>query len=203
MEPCGAACSAARPSLSLTEPLTIRSACGIAPRAQRRHWHRRGEQFFGMIVGIITTTASRRKTTEDWIMKQFDLSAIRSRKVCALATAALLAVSSVAMSAAPASARPGHGHGHGGGHWAGHSHGGGHHYRHGGGYYRGGHGYYHDDNDAGAAIAAGVLGLAIGAIAAGAANHNNSVAYCEQRFRSYDPRSGTYLGYDGLRHPCP
>jgi hypothetical protein len=28
-------------------------------------------------------------------------------------------------------------------------------------------------------------------------------AYCEQRFRSYDPASGTYLGYDGLRHPCP
>lgn len=26
---------------------------------------------------------------------------------------------------------------------------------------------------------------------------------CEQRFRSYDPASGTYLGYDGLRHPCP
>lgn len=28
-------------------------------------------------------------------------------------------------------------------------------------------------------------------------------AYCEQRFRSYDPASGTYLGYDGQRHPCP
>ena len=28
-------------------------------------------------------------------------------------------------------------------------------------------------------------------------------AYCAQRFRSYDPASGTYLGYDGLRHPCP
>jgi len=28
-------------------------------------------------------------------------------------------------------------------------------------------------------------------------------AYCAQRFRSYDPGSGTYLGYDGLRHPCP
>ncbi len=25
---------------------------------------------------------------------------------------------------------------------------------------------------------------------------------CKQRFRSYDPRSGTYLGFDGLRHPC-
>jgi hypothetical protein len=30
-----------------------------------------------------------------------------------------------------------------------------------------------------------------------------AVAYCAQRFKSYDPRSGTYLGYDGRRHPCP
>ncbi|KYK50514.1 MULTISPECIES: BA14K family protein [Bradyrhizobium] len=28
-------------------------------------------------------------------------------------------------------------------------------------------------------------------------------AYCAQRFKSYDPASGTYLGYDGQRHPCP
>jgi hypothetical protein len=28
-------------------------------------------------------------------------------------------------------------------------------------------------------------------------------AYCFSRFKSYDPGSGTYLGYDGLRHPCP
>ena len=28
-------------------------------------------------------------------------------------------------------------------------------------------------------------------------------SYCAQRFRSYDPSSGTYLGYDGQRHPCP
>ena len=27
--------------------------------------------------------------------------------------------------------------------------------------------------------------------------------YCAQRYRSYDPRSGTFLGFDGLRHPCP
>ena len=31
----------------------------------------------------------------------------------------------------------------------------------------------------------------------------NAVAYCLRRFKSYDPRSGTYLGYDGFRHPCP
>ena len=31
----------------------------------------------------------------------------------------------------------------------------------------------------------------------------DSAAYCAQRYRSYDPASGTYLGYDGQRHPCP
>jgi hypothetical protein len=34
-------------------------------------------------------------------------------------------------------------------------------------------------------------------------NNGDSVAYCEQTYRSYDPASGTYLGYDGFRHPCP
>src|SRR5258708_9667342 len=28
-------------------------------------------------------------------------------------------------------------------------------------------------------------------------------SYCAQRYKSYDPTSGTYLGRDGLRHPCP
>ena len=28
-------------------------------------------------------------------------------------------------------------------------------------------------------------------------------SYCAQRYRSWDPASGTYLGFDGLRHPCP
>jgi hypothetical protein len=32
---------------------------------------------------------------------------------------------------------------------------------------------------------------------------DDAEAYCEARFRSYDPESGTYLGYDGRRHPCP
>ena len=30
-----------------------------------------------------------------------------------------------------------------------------------------------------------------------------SVGYCMRRFKSYDPVSMTYLGYDGFRHPCP
>jgi hypothetical protein len=32
---------------------------------------------------------------------------------------------------------------------------------------------------------------------------DDATGYCMQRFRSYDPRSGTYLGNDGHRHPCP
>ena len=28
-------------------------------------------------------------------------------------------------------------------------------------------------------------------------------SYCAQRYRSWDPASQTYLGFDGLRHPCP
>ena len=32
---------------------------------------------------------------------------------------------------------------------------------------------------------------------------DDAVAYCLRRFKSYDPASGTYLGFDGRRHPCP
>lgn len=36
-----------------------------------------------------------------------------------------------------------------------------------------------------------------------AQNTGGNVAYCQARYRSYDPASGTFLGYDGQRHPCP
>jgi hypothetical protein len=72
--------------------------------------------------------------------------------------------------------------------------------------------YYRRDRR-GNALAAGALGLATGAIIGGALAQsqaqaapvygNNNAAYCAQRFKSYDPASGTYLGYDGMRHPCP
>ena len=65
----------------------------------------------------------------------------------------------------------------------------------------------------GGAAAAGALGLATGAIIGGAIAQSQAQAaptyaapnasYCAQRFKSYDPASGTYLGYDGRRHPCP
>ncbi len=31
----------------------------------------------------------------------------------------------------------------------------------------------------------------------------DAVAWCMQRYRSYDPASGTFMGYDGIRRPCP
>jgi hypothetical protein len=61
------------------------------------------------------------------------------------------------------------------------------------------------DSGVGVGIAAGVLGLAAGAaIGSAAANNNNAdVRFCEWRFRTYDRRSGTYMGADGYRHACP
>lgn len=58
---------------------------------------------------------------------------------------------------------------------------------------------------AGAAVLGGLAAGAIvgGAIANSQARANDAVAYCAQRYRSYDPASGTYLGYDGNRHACP
>jgi hypothetical protein len=32
---------------------------------------------------------------------------------------------------------------------------------------------------------------------------NRTAGSCAQRFKSYDRGSGTYLGHDGQRHPCP
>lgn len=48
--------------------------------------------------------------------------------------------------------------------------------------------YYDDDDD-------GYVGATVGT--------GGDAAYCAQRYRSYDPASGTFLGYDGQRHPCP
>ena len=81
-------------------------------------------------------------------------------------------------------------------------------------YYGRPYGYYYRRDNWGNAAAAGALGLATGAIIGGAiaqqqqapvyaAPNQSAVAYCARRFKSYDPASGTYLGYDGLRHSCP
>jgi hypothetical protein len=59
-------------------------------------------------------------------------------------------------------------------------------------------GYYGDSYafDAGPAVAFDQPVAVEGPVVADA-------SYCAQRYRSYDPASGTYLGFDGLRHPCP
>jgi hypothetical protein len=38
---------------------------------------------------------------------------------------------------------------------------------------------------------------------AGGPPAGDPIASCMQRFRSYDPKTGTYLGNDGQRHSCP
>jgi hypothetical protein len=58
-------------------------------------------------------------------------------------------------------------------------------------------------------VAAGAVGTA-GAIATAPFRGNDNsyaymddnASYCAQRYRSYDPASGTYLGRDGRRHVC-
>jgi hypothetical protein len=32
---------------------------------------------------------------------------------------------------------------------------------------------------------------------------SDAVAYCMQRYRSYRPETGTFIGYDGIERPCP
>jgi hypothetical protein len=80
--------------------------------------------------------------------------------------------------------------------------------------------HWHGHN--GSAWGAGIAGFAAGAILGSALAprpyyyyggpayayvpgypSDSAVAYCERHYRSYDPASGTYLGYDGHRHPCP
>jgi hypothetical protein len=76
------------------------------------------------------------------------------------------------------------------------------------GYYGGNPGYYggnpYYDNrgsDAGAAVAAGVIGLAAGAILGGALSQRSHGVSCAN-YRSYNPRTGTYVGRNGVRYSC-
>ncbi|MEJ8572155.1 BA14K family protein [Microbaculum marinum] len=80
-----------------------------------------------------------------------------------------------------------------------------------------GYGWRYDRDDNGAAVAAGIAGLAVGAMIGSAASapapvYRQSTSmqpwspawyqYCESKYRSFDRNSGTYLGYDGQRHFC-
>lgn len=107
--------------------------------------------------------------------------------------AALTLAASTALAVAPANARSWHhhhhGHWHGGGAVAGFAAGallGGALAANGPYYYGPGYGYYTPYAYSPPAYSGG-----------------GAVAYCESRFKSYDPASGTYLGYDGYRHSCP
>ena len=146
-----------------------------------------------------------------------------TKTTAAAAFAVGLALAGLVVSPADAVMRTGGGHGGGfhggGGRYAGGGYGGGY---GGGGYggYGGGYGGYGGGYGYGAAALG--LGLLGGAIIGSqypysdsgygyGAEYNvdpqneggDSPTYCASRFRSYDPASGTYLGYDGLRHPCP
>jgi hypothetical protein len=105
----------------------------------------------------------------------------KMKKLIAGGVAAVLALGLSAAIVAPANAAP---------YWWYH-----HHYH--GGYWGG----------PGPAIGAGILGFAAGAAIAGAAANaraadDDHIQACLDAYRSYDPRTDTYLGYDGYRHRC-
>jgi hypothetical protein len=118
-----------------------------------------------------------------------------------LATSALLGVylfNTIAMtgvvmssSVSPAMAQRGKPRGGGGGRGGGAPRGGG------GGRGRGGGGR---GIGIGVGIAAGIIGAGI---AADAARRRDATEYCMQRFRSYNPNTGTYIGAGGVERPCP
>ena len=85
-------------------------------------------------------------------------------------------------------------------------------YRGGYGYRGGGYGYRRGYGGGGALLGGLAAGALIGgaiaasqapAYAAGPAYVGGGSSYCAQRYRSYDPASGTYLNNDGNRYPCP
>lgn len=56
-------------------------------------------------------------------------------------------------------------------------------------------------------IAAGIFGFALGAAILGSQNRSDRgwdahVQRCEARYRSYNPRTDMFLGYDGQYHRC-
>ena len=128
------------------------------------------------------------------------LANLTRTKMVGAAAAIALSTCTVLATAGSASARPWHGWHHGGWGW-------------GGGVAAGviggafaaatapywAPGYY--DYDYAPAYGYGPYAYAPGpAVVAGG---GGDVAYCEAHFRSYNPATGTYLGYDGQYHPCP
>ena len=128
----------------------------------------------------------------------------------ALLAAALVGVTALAM-AVPAEAGRGHGKGwKGGGRYVQHNH------------------YYRRGNDGISALGAGLLGFGVGAIVGSALTPREVYVappprpapvytragygppawtpdwytYCYSRYRSFNPNTGTFIGYDGYEHFC-
>lgn len=55
----------------------------------------------------------------------------------------------------------------------------------------------------GLGVGAAIVGGAIAASEAEAARRRDAAGYCMQRYRSYNPETGTYIGRDGRERPCP
>ena len=68
----------------------------------------------------------------------------------------------------------------------------------------------HRDQDNSSALVAGIIGFALGAAIVGSQQQAERArtadesydAYCARKYRSYDRRSRTYMGVDGVRHYC-
>lgn len=69
-----------------------------------------------------------------------------------------------------------------------------------------GYGYYYRDNSA--AVALGIMGAIVGTALANSGAHAGWVGtpawydYCRRKFKSFDPRTGTYMTYRGVRRAC-
>jgi hypothetical protein len=91
-------------------------------------------------------------------------------------------------------------------HWPGHGHRGGGHAAYG---HPGGSGWHRGNNDAVGGFLGGILGGYLWRqfnqpdVVVVPQEPVRDVAWCMQRYRSYDPYTRTYLGFDGLRHGCP
>jgi hypothetical protein len=75
-------------------------------------------------------------------------------------------------------------------------------------YYWRGPGWYWGGAAAGAVIGGAIASRAYrgpvyyGPPAYNAPGYNDWLAYCSSRYRSFDPATGTFMGYDGHRHYC-
>jgi hypothetical protein len=55
-------------------------------------------------------------------------------------------------------------------------------------------------------VGAGIVGFMAGAMIGSALSHNypyRGNAWCAQHYKTYNPYTGTFTGYDGLQHRCP